>query len=178
MSNYWTEQKVQKEELLFTLVKNKLSHNYMKDCMHVIGTSEEGSKLCTYKLFKDKDNLEPYLCNVIDQRYWIALSCFRLSSHNLDIETGRYTRQKTPVINIICKYCDTGDTEDEIHFLMNCPMHRRERLKLQNTVQQHYPGIHTLSQKNQFKVIMKCTTVSIMIELGKFLFLGFQNSIK
>jgi hypothetical protein len=53
-----------------------------------------------------------------DQRRILAK--FRSCNLPLAIETGRYTRPKTPVNNRICKYCTSGDVDDEIHFLINC----------------------------------------------------------
>ena len=43
---------------------------------------------------------------------------FRISSHKLEIERGRY--KKLDVKDRICKICNTGAIEDEQHLLFNC----------------------------------------------------------
>ena len=47
------------------------------------------------------------------------ISRWRLSCHSLKIETGRYTRPKTPRINRVCELCDL--LEDERHVIYACP---------------------------------------------------------
>ena len=43
---------------------------------------------------------------------------FRLSSHNLRIETGRY--DGTPYIERICELCDGNHVQDEQHIVFDC----------------------------------------------------------
>ena len=43
---------------------------------------------------------------------------FRISSHKLEIERGRY--KKLAVKDRICKICNTGAVEDERHLIFNC----------------------------------------------------------
>ena len=57
-----------------------------------------------YCIFKYTFNLEPYLDIITNKRFKIALSRFRLSSHNLEIERGRYHNIDRE--NRICKFCN------------------------------------------------------------------------
>ena len=63
--------------------------------------------------------MEPYLDNISDRKYKIALNRFRLSSHNLDIERRRY--HSIPRIEGKCKFSPLGFIENEYHFLLVCP---------------------------------------------------------
>ena len=75
--------------------------------------------LRTYRLFKTEIKLEPYLLeikNAVTRRF---LSRFRLSSHNLYIETGRWQRPKIPPEDRICLSCKNG-VEDAIHVFVQC----------------------------------------------------------
>ena len=47
-----------------------------------------------------------------------AIAKFRLSSHNLRIETGRHMRPVTSVDQRKCLNCNTDNVEDERHFLL------------------------------------------------------------
>jgi len=39
--------------------------------------------------------------------------------HRLEIECGRY--RNIPISEGLCKMCNLGKTEDEIHFMLECP---------------------------------------------------------
>ena len=68
-----------------------------------------------------------YLDNIAERKYKISLSKFRLSSHNLEIETGCYFG--TNRSERICKHCHMNVVGDEYHFLLTCPAFRDLRIK-------------------------------------------------
>ena len=53
----------------------------------------------------------------------IIITKWRLSSHNLKIETGRYTKPPTPREERVCSEC-TSIVEDEYHVVFQCPLYR------------------------------------------------------
>ena len=36
------------------------------------------------------------------------------------METGRFTRPKTPLSDRLCKFCNSSVVEEETHFLLDC----------------------------------------------------------
>ena len=50
----------------------------------------------------------------------------------LYIETGRYTNVK--IENRICQMCEDNKVESELHFIMNCPLYKDERLIFFNNI--------------------------------------------
>ncbi|WP_215898157.1 hypothetical protein, partial [Acinetobacter baumannii] len=82
------------------------------------------NKLRTYCTFKIKYEKESYLENIknIEQRR--ALTKFRLSAHNLHIESGRYTN--TAPEKRTCFHC-SKEIENEKHMLLECPLYNTER---------------------------------------------------
>ena len=56
---------------------------------------------------------------------------FRISAHSLRIQTGRYERKPNKgnkLIKIVREertslYCNNNDVEDEMHFLLKCPLY-------------------------------------------------------
>ncbi len=54
------------------------------------------------------------------ERFPISSARFRISSHNLKIETGPYASPKLAVNMRKCIYCDSCETEDEMHVLNKC----------------------------------------------------------
>ena len=67
---------------------------------------------CWYNLHNYKQ-----ICNV---------ARFRMGAHKLNIETERYGRGSKPRSARICKCCDSGEREDEMHFL-HCPLYEHIR---------------------------------------------------
>ena len=70
---------------------------------------------------------EQYLRYIDNPKYRRALCQFRVSSHVLEIEQGRY--HGIPREQQLCKFCSSNLVDDEYHFLLACPMYRQHRLK-------------------------------------------------
>ena len=63
---------------------------------HQFETPEKGmKKLRTYKLIKKNFEIEPYVEILQDKKLRRSLSSFRISTHRLRIERGRYCGGKT-----------------------------------------------------------------------------------
>ena len=58
------------------------------------------------------------------------LARFRSCSLPLAIETGRFTRPKTPLNQRLCRFCKTSAIEDETHFLIACDFYNDIRYNL------------------------------------------------
>ena len=43
------------------------------------------------------------------------------------METGRYTKPKTPECERVCLICNAGKIENEYHFVFECPLYSYER---------------------------------------------------
>ena len=103
------------------------------------------NKLRTYRQFKLEFGYEPYLDVVRVQLHQRAITRFRVSAHNLHVETGRHHRPRpTPVEDRICMYCNDNMNEkmveDECHALMVCPKFEVMRGELMEVVSQHLPN--------------------------------------
>jgi hypothetical protein len=103
---------------------------------------------------------EPYLVNIKSYQHRRALSCLRLSSHKLEIEVGRYNPPK-PRDRRHCRVCDTGDIEDEFHFILVCPKYVTLRRKLIPRYFWHRP--------NMGKFIDLMTRDDLNIKLAKYI---------
>ena len=58
----------------------------------------------------------------------MLITKWRFSSHDLHIETGRYTSPITPRHERTCKSCPDS-IEDEDHVLFHCPLYNTVRMK-------------------------------------------------
>jgi hypothetical protein len=82
---------------------------------------KDGKNVLTLKIY----GFENYL-NIIknfDSR--MRRSKFKISSHRLQIEIGRY--QGTPAHIRFCSKCNLGKVDDELHFLFKCNKFKDER---------------------------------------------------
>ncbi len=93
-----------------------------------------------------------------------------ISSHNLTIETGRYTRPKTTANEIICLYCLTQVIETESHFLFNCDLCTSERKELLNIVAKIIPDINILTNCEKYIMLMSNQDPVVTNTLGKYIY--------
>ena len=129
-----------------------------------------GSKMKTLNLLKKAPGREPYLKEVTNIKHRKALTKLRLSAHRLEIETGRYS--DTLAENRFCVHCQSKGrdvVEDEIHFLINCPMYRNLReIMLPSQVLNN----QNMTDQQKFVEIMTNHDAKIT---GKFVYQAFNE---
>ena len=88
------------------------------------GTCSQKNKLRTYRMFKIRYEMEPYLCFLNNPQYRHYLARFRCSAHKLLVETGRYIGLEFN--QRICPHC-MEDVETEMHFVCSGCSRRESR---------------------------------------------------
>ena len=129
--------------------------------------------LRTYRKFKTRYELEPYLYLVKNPKYRIAISKLRSSSHMLEIERGRHTRPVTPLENRLCPTCKV--VESEIHFLLDCPSYepfREELFKKIDSVDLYFKQLLPI---NKFLYLTSTSNEQILKWFGKFIYLSLNK---
>ncbi len=76
------------------------------------------SKLRLYKMINVTFMLPDYVTQVRNRRDRSILSKLRFGCLDLEVETGRWRNIER--CNRICKVCQSGSIEDELHFVFNC----------------------------------------------------------
>ena len=115
-----------------------------------INDVERNPKLRTYRDFKTTVKFEPYL-NILYPKCRAAIARFRASSHDLEIERGRYTRPKTALEERKCKMCTDSPVEDEVHFLLKYLKYEKIRNSFLLKINTHIPHFGPLpSATEQF----------------------------
>ena len=99
------------------ITKKVLIEYFTKEWKKNLIKVSEG-KLCTYVKFKTNFGFEKYLSVIKNFQQRQQLTRFRISSHKLSIETGRY--KGIPRHDRICTRCNENSVEDEVHFLCIC----------------------------------------------------------
>jgi hypothetical protein len=106
---------------------------------------ERNNKLRTYTLFKREFKFENYLLGTKNITQWKTLTQFRLSAHTLKIEMDRINSkgQYVPPDQRKCTNCTLNETEDEEHFLVNCPRYENLRKEFYKEITErnvHFPA--------------------------------------
>ena len=106
------------------------------DEWHTEKVKHSDGKLRKYVAFKTNFGREKYISIISNFEQRRALTKFRISSHHLRIETGRY--QGTLLNDRTCTNC--ANVEDEYHFLFECRKFSDDREKLHNVILQNCPN--------------------------------------
>ena len=104
LHNVWINQDILSIKL--GEIKTRITDIYKQNWYACINNSR---RLETYSLYKHEFELKTYLENISKNKFRIAITKFRLSSHNLAIEQGRH--EGTPVDQRICLMCHMGVSE-------------------------------------------------------------------
>ena len=94
-----------------------------------------------------------YLDAINDFKKRQCFSKLRMSAHNLEIEAGRFGKNRIPRSDRHCKYCLSFGIqvlEDEVHFVMMCPQFQEDRKFLETKIANVYPNVNQLSVWNKF----------------------------
>ena len=119
------------------------------------------SRLKMYSRVKQQFSFESYLDQITTPKFRIALTRFKISAHNLQIEKGRHFGLNRT--QRICKHCNLNVVESEFHFLLVCPFYSELRSKYFTRYFCHWPTL------NKFDILMTKTPKHLLI-LSKFIY--------
>ena len=120
----WLSQGVGNEQRFVEMFKTRVKDIFMQDWHARLETS---TRARFYNIFANF-RYQNYLDDINVERFRTSLSKLRLSSHRLEVETGRWAKpNKIPYEHRKCKICDT--LEDEFHFVFECALYVEIRQK-------------------------------------------------
>jgi hypothetical protein len=160
--------------MLKTSIHDTIETEWKSRISKTTGTKKSNNnKLRTYSTFKRQYKLEPYLQCIKKKAHRISLCRFRTSTHTLRVEQGRY--QSLNLVDRTCIYCSLNVLEDEIHFLLECPLYATERNALLNNIFHKYPNISTLQLDMQFIWLLSAEDKYVCSEIARFIHQGFAE---
>jgi hypothetical protein len=155
------------KEIGFNL-KNRIKDIFEQNIMyhfHIQTKIKEG-KLIFYGQLKDRYIKENYL-NLKNVEYRKVLSNIRMSTHKIELETGRYKNIERE--NRLCKSCNMMKNETEENFLLDCTAYNHHR-KVFNTELYSISGIDFVKLRIEaIKKIFLQDNVSIINAFAKFI---------
>ena len=147
----------------FNLIKQRIFDTYYQSWYANINNS---SRLSMYSRYKHDFQFESYLDTIHDKQFRIALTKFRLSSHDLAIERGRF--ENIPRDERICRYCNLNMIENEYHFLLVCPLYGDLRRKYFKNYYCRWPTL------NKFDDLLSKQTKQMTLNLSKYLYFAMK----
>ena len=119
-------------------------------------------KVCTYYSVKSCFGYEKYLDVLNIRKFRFVYVSFRTSSHDLEIEKGRYN--DIPRDRRLCKVCQIECIEDEYHFLLVCDFYDVLR-------SQYIPQKYIINPNvNKFRILMSSSNVAIVKCVSTYLY--------
>ena len=157
LAELWINQSIAKPSL--DTIKLRILDQFKQNWKSNINQSGKLSAYCT---FKSNFEFEPYLKIIKQNKYRIALSRVRLSSHKLEIEQGRYYNINRE--DRKCKICNSHLVENEYHFILTCPLYSHIRRKYLKPYYCRWPTI------TKFKILMSTNNKSELINIAKYIY--------
>ena len=121
-------------------------------------------KLNLYRRFKTKLSTEKYLLLNLPRRLQVALTKFRTSCHDFEIEIGRH--YGVPKEERLCKHCvseNRNRVEDEFHVIFECDAYHNFRELYIDADQIQDQTMHSLIK------LLKNTEEACITRLANFL---------
>ena len=89
---------------------------------------------------RNQDNLRGGYLSIFNTSAKFSLTQFRVSSHDLNLDVGRYTN--TTRNQRLCTNCSMNILECEYHVLLVCPKYRDLRMIFFRLYYCHWPACH------------------------------------
>ena len=134
-----------------------------------------GNKLRTCRKFKCNIFYEKYL-NLTSLENRKIIAQFRISAHKLKIETDRFTTKNKyiPPEQRLCNKCNMKRTEDEYHFILECPLYSDLRNKLYAKCSKYNQYFNRYKPSEKFIWIFTMENMQLINHLGDFLYNLFK----
>ena len=136
-----------------------------------------GKKLRTYRLYKTSVQTEHYVSCQLPRNTRRTMALFRSGALPLAVETGRYSRPPILLNERLCKFCNTNSVENEIHFLMLCPLYSDIRYELFQKALEFINNFNMMNVENKFIELMNCDKIQIVLAHTLHIFFYTEENI-
>jgi hypothetical protein len=112
-----------------------------------VQNNSSGGRLKLFSNVKVVFGLEQYLLKIKNLKHRQLFTQMRISAHSLQVEKGRHNN--TLREHRICRFCNNGSIEDEMHFVLDCPKYAIKRTKFLSRISLLYPNFPLLSKEDR-----------------------------
>ena len=151
----------------FRHICHERARNYFVSTWQSDLCSADTSIARIYRLYKSSLGTECYLKSISNPKLSVALSKLRVSSHDLEIERGRYVRPKLNVDERFCLSCNV--VENEEHFVTACKDNELERALFTNKLEKRDSSFANLTNRDKLIFLMTCADSQILTWFRRFI---------
>lgn len=148
-------------------LKKKIQIKYSAEWYKSQNKLKDG-KLQTFLKIKNNFGFENYLQETKKFEIRKAICKLRISSHKLMIEVGRHNN--IPRTERYCKKCNTGEIEDETHFLIDCNHFQQEREILFSFIEKENKNFESLNSEQKLIFLLTSEDPIVLNAVGEFIF--------
>ena len=154
----WLNQGVWDVKLFLTMLRQRIKYQFIQGWA---GEIQNSSRARFYRNITEF-HFQPYLDIINIRKFRTAMTKLRVSSHRLEVETGRWTRPVSiPFDERKCHICDR--LEDEFHFLFECPFYNELRTQYLSRYFVVRPSMYKLTELFKTEVKKRIKNLSIYI---------------
>ena len=160
----WLAQGVGNVDVFLSTFKQRLNDNFIQNWHDRINGSSRANFYTVIAQFR----FQTYLENINVFKYLQAMSKFRMSSHRLAIESGRWVKPvRLPVEERKCTNCNV--LEDEYHFIFECNRYTELRKK--------YIPKYYWNRPSMFKLVelLNSTNIKLLPSISIYIFQAFKS---
>ena len=157
----WESQQIGNQNLFLKTLKERMINVSDTNWLNTLYGSDRYS---LYRTFKQVRYKEPYLDFVDNSMNRKLLSCFRMGVSNILSHRTRFNTH----VQIVCPLCIECE-EDDVHFLLQCPVYYDLRLKYL------FDRGNTPPNLNLFQLIMQCDEEMSIKKLSLYLYYAFKR---
>lgn len=117
-------------------------------------------------MMKNRFEFEPYLDFIKEDKFRTALTRFKVSSHQLAIETGRYNNIERNERK--CLNCNMNVVESEYHFILVCPKFIEIRKQYLKKYYYQWPTIQ------KFENLFSNKSKLVILNISKYIYNALQ----
>ena len=148
-------------------IYEKMKLSYLVHWRKMLGdVSSQDGKLYLYRRIKAHFGMEPYLGDIAKLKFRRAVTAFRLSAHNLEIETGRYVGKtvgnkcRVQREDRFCCFCFNEFKNkvlgDEAHAILRCPRFSDVRQSFMSRFVKLVPNVKYLGDPDRLIYMLTC----------------------
>lgn len=152
----------------FPIIKKRIIDVHCQELYAVINNSP---KCYIFSHLIDNFCMQSYLLKPIPKKFKRCITKYRLESHSLAVESGRYKNIARNERK--CIFCNHNDIEDVFHFVLKCPLY--------NSLRSRYIKNYYVKKPSVFKLVqlLSSNNTKELCNLGKYLHYAtmFRNSL-
>ena len=160
----WLQQGVGDVNIFLSAFRQRVYDQFQQPWHNEIQNSSRAIFYRTISEFCFQDYLEV----VTIKKFRNALSKLRMSSHRLEVETGRWARPNAiPFAERLCKICNK--LEDEFHFILECPVY--------SDLRKLYVSRYYFNRPNMYKMVelFNTTNTKLLRNQSIYIFKAFET---